>query len=124
MAQEASMSRSTLLILTVAEDEARRISDRTRDALQAAKARGVKLGNPENLTDAARRKGAKAAARKRTATHHQRAADPTPLVEEIRAAGVASLRGIARELEARRVPTVRGGRGTAVQVSGLLGVYP
>ena len=108
------------ILAVVAEDEARRISERTRAALAAAKARGARLGNPANLGAEARRKGTQASTRSRRARAQQRALDLKPIVQEIQADGVVSLRGIASALNERGIPTARGGRWSAAQVKRLL----
>jgi DNA invertase Pin-like site-specific DNA recombinase len=41
----------------MAQEERRLISKRTKDALEELQKRGVKLGNPQNLTSEARNKG-------------------------------------------------------------------
>lgn len=109
-------SRLTLHILSaVAEDEARRTSERTKAALAAAKARGVKLGSP-----IARKTVGKArAARSRYAA--EASAGTRKVIGDIQAAGVASFAGIARALEARGIKTPAGKTTwQAVQVSRLL----
>jgi hypothetical protein len=45
-----------------------------------------------------------------------------PVVHEIQGSRIKSLRGVARTLAARGVPTARGGAWTPVQVSAISGV--
>lgn len=45
------------IFATLAQHERELISKRTKEALQAKKQQGFKLGNPQNLTDEARQKG-------------------------------------------------------------------
>jgi DNA invertase Pin-like site-specific DNA recombinase len=109
-------SRLTLHILAaVAEDEARRISERTKAALQAAKARGRRLGSPTATKTIAKARATRSAyAAKANAT-------TLAVIREVQKSGVSSLAGIARTLEARGVKTPAGRRQwQPVQVSRLL----
>lgn len=103
---------------SVAQLEAGMISDRTKKALAAAKARGTKLGGNRGvpLTDAARASGCEA----RQQLAADRAADVAPTIAEIRAAGATSLRQIAAALTARGISAPRGGEWSAVQVKRTL----
>src|SRR5215471_17164459 len=78
------------ILAAVAQHEREMIAQRTRDALQAAKARGMKLGNPKL---AAARKSAIEGNR---AAAERYAANVRPVIREIQASGVQSLRGVAR----------------------------
>lgn len=102
-------NRFTLHIFAaMAEQEARATSERTKAALQAVKARGVKLGRPQQVDMIRERWSAQAAERK---------AKLRPIVEEIRRAGIVELKGIAAALNARGIKTARGLEWTAKQVS-------
>ena len=90
------------------------ISQRTRDALQAARARGVRLGGP-NLA-AAQVAGAEA---NRIAADRF-AANVTPIIRRAQAAGATSLRAIADVLNNRGVRTARGGVWAATQVRDII----
>jgi DNA invertase Pin-like site-specific DNA recombinase len=104
-------TRLTLHILAaVAEHEREMISQRTRAALAAAKARGKRLGNPR-LSEAS----AVGRANHEAATA-RRDANVLPIIRELQSAGVTSLNAIAAELNRRGVKTARGGRWSHVQV--------
>ena len=99
----------------LAEKERRMISERTRAALAVRKAQGVRLGNPANLAAA----GMVGAARMADAARRF-AETVAPVIQQIRAGVVVSLRGIAVELNNRCVRSARGGRWAATQVAGVL----
>jgi DNA invertase Pin-like site-specific DNA recombinase len=101
-------NRFTIHILSaVAEYEARLISERTKAAFAAAKARGRKFGNPDPTThrfsDAARRAQVHAI-RERAKT---RALDYLPLLCELRERG-ETIHGIALQLTEMHIETPRG----------------
>lgn len=98
------------LFAAIAEHEREMISQRTRAALAAAKARGVRLGNPNGaaaLLPGCREAAAKAgAALARKAD--QRAAQVLPLLRQLEAEGCTGARAMAHALNLRGVPTPSG----------------
>jgi DNA invertase Pin-like site-specific DNA recombinase len=102
------------LFAALAEKERALISTRTRQALAAAKARGVALGNPK--LHVARRNAVEAV----TAEAERFAANVVPLIREAQKAGATTLREIAEALNARGVATARGGQWHAKSVSNIL----
>ena len=103
------------ILAAVAQHEREMISERTRAALQAAKARGKRLGNPrlaeaQALGNAINKQKAR-----------QFAANVLPVIREIQEHGASSHNAIAAKLNGRNVKTARGGRWTHVQVKTVLG---
>jgi DNA invertase Pin-like site-specific DNA recombinase len=97
------------IMALVAEEEARATSTRTKAALAAAKARGVRLGNPR-LRPGDSGTAADARAAWSTAAG-RRAAEVIPYLDAARKAGATTLQQLADALTARGVRTPRGGEG-------------
>jgi DNA invertase Pin-like site-specific DNA recombinase len=97
----------------MAEEESRKISERTKAALAVAKARGVKLGTPAPPTDTS------AATAAHTAQAQAFAEMIRPHVAALQEEGF-SLRGIARRLNEEDIPTITGKRWQDTQVRNLL----
>ncbi len=105
------------LLAAIAEHEREMISQRTKAALQAVKARGVRLGNPNGaaalLSGCRAAAGASVAARRARAAQHAAAVAPTLI--ELSKRGL-SCSEAARVMNARGVPSPAGGTWYAEQV--------
>ena len=102
------------LFAALAEKERALISGRTKSALAAAKAKGVKLGNPR--IEVARSR----AVASLQAEADRAASNVLPIIAEIRRSGATTLRATAEALNARGVPTPRGGRWHAMSVRNVI----
>jgi DNA invertase Pin-like site-specific DNA recombinase len=102
------------LYAALAEKERALISARTKAALAAKKAQGVKLGNPRAAETIGKAHDAARAAA------DQFAANVLPIVREIQASGLTTLREIAAALNARGIRTARGGQWHSTTVRNVL----
>src|SRR5215208_1653387 len=94
-------------MLSVAELEAGMISERTKKALAAAKARGQQLGGNRGNIGEISHLGREASLKVRQERARQRAADLERIIADLR--GVRSLREVAAALNELGVPAPRGG---------------
>jgi DNA invertase Pin-like site-specific DNA recombinase len=114
-ADNPAADKLTVSILAVfAEFERDMVSKRTREALAAAKARGVKLGSP---TLHLHREAGSAANRASAISFAQ---NIRPLIDQLRGQGFTSLRSLAAELNRRAVATARGGAWGQQSVANVL----
>ena len=103
------------ILCAVAEHEREMISERTKAALQAAKARGVKLGNPHgNPNDLVQ------ARLKRTEKANEHALSVMAIISDIQMAGLTTYRQVAKALNARGIATSRGGAWHATTVRNVM----
>lgn len=109
------------IMAMVAQEEREAISKRTKAALAAAKARGVKLGNPQGakaIKDGGYHRNATAAV---VEGAHARAEAVRATIDGIRSRGVTSANGIAKALNEAHIATARGGQWTARSVLNVMG---
>ena len=108
------------IMAAVAESEREMISKRTKEALAAAKARGVKLGNPQGIAKEAAARGRKLGQEARQKRARLFAERMSGTINRLRAEGL-SLRDIAKRLNEEGTLTPSGqGSWTAATVRRVL----
>jgi DNA invertase Pin-like site-specific DNA recombinase len=109
------------ILAAVAQAERKAISTRTREALAAAKARGVTLGNPNGAAALLRAgKGNKAAVGAVQGLADRRAKVLASEVHALKLEGLRSYRELAAGLNARKSVTPRGGKWHPTSVRNLM----
>ncbi len=106
----------------VAQQERQAISTRTKEALQAAKARGQRLGNPNGAAALRRaQRGNAASVQRIKEVADANAEELRPVVESLQRQGVTTLAALAASLNESEIRTPRGGRWHPSSVRNLLG---
>jgi DNA invertase Pin-like site-specific DNA recombinase len=108
------------ILASVAQGEARAISERTRVALQAAKARGTVLGGLRWDITSVGEQGRAAALHARQELAAKYRADVLPIIQDKQRQGSVTLQQIADSLNADGTPAPRGGVWSPVQVSRII----
>jgi len=100
-----------------AEDEYKRISKRTKDALAVKKAQGIKLGSPQNLTNVAREKAVMSI--KSKALNNENNIRAKAMINLLKGQGF-NLQTIANKLNASGFKTSKGNEFKPMQIKRLL----
>ena len=108
------------VMASMAEYEAKAISQRTKAALAAAKARGTVLGGLRWDINTVGAQGRKLALQTRQENAAKYRADILPVIQDKQAKGAVTLRQVADALNADGTPAPRGGEWSAVQVQRIL----
>ena len=102
------------ILVAVAEYERTMISARTKSALEAAKRRGVRLGNPVIQTAVIK------STESRRASCLQQYSRLSPTIRDLQSQGIMRLKDLAYQLNVRGIKTSRGCQFTPTQVHRIL----